>query len=176
MKIIEDNLSRNIIPLFVFGTLMSHQRFYFYLKGAKFIGRYYTQGQLMKAPNGSVYIDKDYKAAATLGELYQVNYHSLQSINHLEVLSGEFPVGYELGLTRAWPYNKEKKIDFSSQDSIYVFYYRRKNKAVKIVTGDYNDDFDTLEELKNFLISNEQVSSEGIIKHMLIKMSIWDYE
>ena len=73
-------------------------------------------------------------------------------------------------------YFLEKKINFSTEHNLYAFYYRRKNKPVKILTGDFNDDFSTLEELKNLIISNKDIDTETIIKHMLIKMSIWDYE
>ncbi len=172
----EKDLDKNIIPLFVFGTLMKNQKFSFYLRGTKYIGKFYTQGQLMKAPNNSVYIDKNYSAAATFGELYLVNYYCLQRINHLEAISGQFPVGYEIALTRIWPFNKDQKIDFTSLDNTYAFFYRRKNNPIKILTGDYNDDFNTLEELKELIISSEDITTEEIIKHMLIKMSIWDYE
>jgi gamma-glutamylcyclotransferase (GGCT)/AIG2-like uncharacterized protein YtfP len=172
----EKDLDKNVIPLFVFGTLMKNQKFSFYLRGTEYLGRFYTQGQLMKAPNSSVYIDKKFLAAATFGELYLVNYYCLQRINHLEGISGEFPVGYEIALTRIWPFKKDQKIDFSSPDNRYAFFYRRKNKPIKILTGDYKDDFDTLEELKNLIISSKEISTEEIIRHMLIKMSIWDYE
>ncbi len=170
------NLEKNFIPLFVFGTLMHRQRFSFYLNGTEFVGKFYTQGQLMKAPNNSVYIDKSHKLSATIGELYLVNYYCLQRINHLEAISGQFPVGYEIALTRVWPYDKDKKLTFPANDNIYTFYYRRKNKPVKIITGDYNDDFDTLVELKKLLLSKKDITTNDIIKHMLLKMSIWDYE
>ena len=130
----------------------------------------------MKAPNNSVYIDKEYKNVATIGELYLVSYFCLQGINHLEALSGEFPVGYELAITRIWPYDENKKIEFPLSENIYAFYFRRKNKPVKIITGDFNDDFDTFDELKDFITHNDNITTEEVVKHMLIKMSIWDYE
>jgi len=170
------NLEVNIIPLFVYGTLMQKQRFSFYLEGTRFIGKFYTKGQLMKAPNDSVYIEKKDEKAITYGELYLVNYFCLQRINHLEALSGEFPVGYELALSRIWLLNINNKITFEQGKEIYAFYYRRKNRPVKILTGNYNDNFDTMEEIKNFLITNKQPKTEDIIKYMLIKMSILDYE
>ncbi len=171
-----DILERHIIPLFTYGTLMQNNKFSFYLKGTQFVGKYYTEGQLMKAPNGSVYIDKKYKQVATIGELYYVDYYTLQGINHLEVLSGEFPVGYELAITRIWKLKNKGEFDFSSENYIYAFYYRRKNHPVKILTGDYNDDFNCLEELGNYMKKHTQATTEDIIKHMLLKMSIWDYE
>ncbi len=171
-------LTKNLIRLFVYGTLRKGQRLEFYMQGGDFKGYFITQGQLMKSANGSVYIDKKYKNVFTIGELYYVNFYCLQRINHLELISGEFPQGYELNLTRIWPLGESKHLDFDEKKSILAFYFRRKNNPVKILTGDYSTDFDTIEEIGKFLHQNQNkaIKPDDIINYMNQRMSIWEYE
>ena len=174
----KDIMSENLIRLFVYGTLRKGQRLDFYMQGGEFKGYYLTQGQLMKTPNGAVYIDKKYQNVFTIGELYYVNFYCLQRINHLEVISGEFPQGYELNLTKIWPLGESKHLDFDQEKAVVAFYFRRKNYPVKILTGDYSTDFETISEIEIFLQKNQntKITSEDIINYMKQRMSIWEYE
>ncbi len=171
-------LGKPLIRLFVYGTLRQGQRLAFYMQDSRFVGMYYAQGQLMKARNGSVYIDRRAKDVATIGELHYVSFYCLQRINHLEAISGEFPQGYELYIMPVWKLSNRNDYDFDPEKAILTFYYRRRNTPVKILTGDYSTDFDPVDELKNFLIQNsyKDISPDDIISHMHKKMSIWEFE
>ncbi len=171
-------LAKPIIRLFVYGTLRQGQRLAFYMQDSKFEGMYYAQGQLMKARNGSIYIDRRAQNVATIGELHYVSFYCLQRINHLEALSGEFPQGYELYVMPVWKLTNRNEYDFDPQKAVLSFYYRRRNTPVKILTGDYSTDFDPVIELKDFLLRNsyQEISSEDIIQYMYNKMSIWEFE
>ena len=120
-----NGLDKPKIRLFVYGTLRQGQKFHFYIKGAEFKGYYYTNGQLMKSEQGSVYIDKRYKNAATIGEVYIVSFYALERINFLEALSGQFPKGYDLDITPIWQLREKGKYSFEPDKAKYAFYYRR---------------------------------------------------
>ena len=162
------NWNDKLIRLFVFGTLRKGDRLDYYMDGSEFAGLYYTQGQLMKSEIGSAYIEFEDKNAATLGELHYVNYPSLLRIDHLETRSGEFPKGYDLDLIPVWKYEKEKGYVFDESSKSFAFFYRRRNSPVKVVSGDWVTQTKPIEEIKNFLMLNENNISvrEKLISHM----------
>ncbi len=164
-----------IVKIFVYGTLRKKQRLDFYMEGAEFIGEYYTQGQLMKSQNNNVYIDFEYTEAVTIGEVYNVNFYCLQRINHLEVLSGTFPKGYDLSVLPIWKMNDKKEFSFKAQDKELGFYYKWKKNPVKIVTGDYTDDFVPIDELEKIILGSKgKISEEELLKIMQKKLSIFE--
>ena len=166
------NLQELNIKIFVFGTLLKGRRLDFYMDGGKYKGKYYSEGQLMKAENGSVYIDFDYKNIATLGELHYVNFHCLQRINHLEAVSGEFPKGYDLALLPIWKLEEEGKYTYNSKNKSYAFFYRRRNRPLKIKDGDYKSDFKPIEEIKKFLTQdNIEKNPEKVIDFYKSKLN-----
>lgn len=171
----KDLLEKPLIKIFVYGTLLKKQKLGFYMSGGEFLGNYYTRGQLMKSSNDNVYIDTDYYDALTYGELYKVNFYCLQRINHLEVLSGTFPKGYDLDVKEIWPCNENRFPEFEEEKKELAFYYRWKNNSVKILTGNYNDDFDRIEELERTIyeVSGEKIEEE-ILKIMKKKLSIYE--
>ncbi len=174
-----DILAKNFIRLFVYGTLRKGQRLDFYMQEGIFKGYYFTRGQLMKSPNGSVFIENKYQDAITIGELYYVNFYCLQRINHLEAISGEFPQGYELHIRTVWPIELKSQFpNIHPEQGVLTFYYRRKNTDVKILTGDFNSDFEPIEELERFLLKNNlaNITDEDIINYMHQKMLIWEFE
>ncbi len=160
-----ENCNQNNIRIFVFGTLRVGERLDFYMDGSKPCGLYYTNGQLMKAENGSVYIDFSYKSAITIGELHIVNYYCLQRINHLEAVSGEFPKGYDLAILPIWKLHKSGEYTFKDEDLTIAFFYRRRNEPVKILGGDYTLHLDPIKHIGDFLRreSDKFVGEEEII-------------
>jgi gamma-glutamylcyclotransferase (GGCT)/AIG2-like uncharacterized protein YtfP len=176
MKEIANYLEKPVIKIFVYGTLRKGQRLGFYMEGAKYLGRYYTSGQLMKSENDNVYIDFDYQQAITIGEVYLVNFYCLQRINHLEVLSGTFPKGYDLNILPVWKIendNQEYILDNSKRE--IAFYYKWKNCPVKILTGDFTDDFVAIDELEKILIDKKgEITSDEILDLMKEKLSIFE--
>ncbi len=175
MKNSNDILNQRVIKLFVFGTLRKGQRLGFYLNGAKYLGRYYTEGQLVKATNGSVYIDFDFKNVATIGELYEIDFYSLQRINHLETFSGEFPSGYDLNTTPIWAIKDSEKFDFEEKEKELAFFYRRKNNAVKIMTGDYGDDFQPVDRIRELLLDKKtEIASNELVDNLRQQLSIFE--
>ena len=163
------------IRLFVYGTLRQGQQFHFYIKGAEFRGYYYTEGQLMKSEQGSVYIDKAYKGVATIGEVYIVSFYALERINFLEALSGQFPKGYDLDITPIWRLREKGNYSFDSQEVEYAFYYRRKNGPAKILDGDYTSNFEPIEALQHLLKKQKGLSIEETIERMRQKLKIFEY-
>ncbi len=174
MKNRNAKLKLPIIKIFVYGTLRKGQRLGFYMDGAKYAGLFYTQGQLFKAQNGSVYIDFDYNNAVTIGEIYYVDFYCLQRINHLELFSGVFPEGYELNVMPVWELKEEKLYDFDDKYKEWAFFYKRRNSPVKILTGDYTDDFRPFEELEKIILSCKEFNSEDLIIEMRNKLSIFE--
>lgn len=175
MGLKKEILSLPIIRLFVYGTLRKNQRFDYYLEGSQYVGKFYTEGQLMKSTNDNVYIDFNFKNVATIGEVYYVNFYCLQRINHLEVLSGTFPKGYDLNVLPIWKLVEYGKFDFDPQKSQLAFFFKWKKDAVKIKTGDYTDDFDILEELKNKIIDLKgQITPDELLNYMQNRLSIYE--
>lgn len=167
-------LKESLIKIFVYGTLRKGERLGFYLEGAKYIGKFYTHGQLMKSENDNVYIDFAYNDAVTIGEVYLVTFYCLQRINHLEVLSGTFPKGYELNVIPVWKIIEGENYDFNEKYKELTFFYRWKNCSVKITTGNFSDDFVPIDELERILKQNTQVKdSEEILEIMQKKLSIF---
>ena len=167
-----ENLQELNIKIFVFGTLRKKRRLDFYMDGGNYSGMHYTQGQLMKAENGSVYIDLNYKNAASLGELHYVNFCCLQRINHLEAVSGEFPKGYDLALLPIWKQKTPGEYTFKDEEKSYAFFYQRRNRPFQILDGDYTSDFDAVTEIKKYLTdSNNIITPEKIIEFYSKKLS-----
>ena len=156
-----------LIKVFVFGTLRKGGRLDYYMEGSKFIGNYYTEGQLMKSETGSAFIDFHQKGFATIGELYFMNYSGLLRIDHLESTSGEFPKGYDLDIV---PIHKltEKPVNFSEKSVSYAFVYKRRNNPQKILSGDWINRIKPVDEIKNFLNKNStiKIDPEDLITYM----------
>ncbi len=148
-----DNTKEFCIRIYVFGTLRKGERLEFYMDDRNYKGLYYTKGQLMKAENGSVYIDFSDKDTVTIGELYEVDFACLQRINHLEAISGEFPKGYDLAVMPVWKQNKEEGYTFNSESKTDAFFYQRRNRPFKILNGDYTADFEPVTEIRKLLNS-----------------------
>jgi len=171
----EKILKKRTIKIFVYGTLRARERLGFYMEGAKYLGKYYTNGQLMKSENDNVYVDFNREDVYTIGEVYLVSFYCLQRINHLEVLSGTFPKGYDLNVISVWKENENKIHDFSSNEKELAFYYRWKNCPVKIVTGDFTDDFVPIDELETLLLKNNgQLTEQEILEAMAQKLSVFE--
>ncbi len=163
-----------IIKIFVYGTLRQNQSLGFYMEGSEFVGKYYTQGQLMKSDNGNVFIDFAYNDAVTIGEVYMVNFYCLQRINHLEVLSGTFPKSYDLDVLPVWELKEKNNYIFEENKKELAFFYKWKNSSVKILTGDYSDDFCPIDELNKLIIESERrPDKEFLLKEMQNKLSIF---
>lgn len=168
-------LYQPLVKIFVYGTLRKNNRLGFYMEGAKYMGSFYTQGQLMKSENENVYIDFAYNDAVTIGEVYMVNFYCLQRINHLEVLSGTFPKGYDLNVLPIWKIPEDKNYSFNNEDKELAFYYKWINSPVKILTGDFNDDFIHIDELEKLIVSSKgEISSDELLKIMQSKLSIFE--
>lgn len=171
----EKVLKKHMIKIFVYGTLRAGERLGFYMEGAKYLGKFYTNGQLMKSENDNVYVDFNYKEAFTIGEVYLVSFYCLQRINHLEVLSGTFPKGYDLNVISVWNENEDKNYNFPENEKELAFYYRWKNCPVKIVTGDYSDDFVPIDELETLLLKNKgKLTEQEILEVMAKKLSVFE--
>jgi gamma-glutamylcyclotransferase (GGCT)/AIG2-like uncharacterized protein YtfP len=164
-----DNLHVNAIKVFVFGTLRKGGYLDYYMDGGNFSGMYYTQGQLMMSELGAAYIDFNDKNAATLGELYYMNYPGLLRIDHLESRSGEFPKGYDLDIIPIWKMRDDKKNTFSESEKSIAFFYRRRNDPVKILNGDWNSRTKPVQEIAEFMknCKSGSVDAEELIKHMI---------
>ena len=159
------------IKMFVFGTLRKNERLEFYMEGGNYKGLYYTEGQLMKAENGSVQIDFEHGNIATIGELHYVNFHCLQRINHLEAVSGEFPKGYDLAIIPIWELKEPGKYTFDKTEQTFAFFYRRRERPFKILNGDYTTDFNPVIEIKRYLtINNVADNPEKIIEFYKTKL------
>ncbi len=174
------NLSKNalylpLIKIFVYGTLRKNQRLGFYMEGAEYVGKYYTHGQLMKSENDNVYIDFAYNNAVTIGEVYKVNFYCLQRINHLEVLSGTFPKGYDLNVFSVWKHDENKNFNFEEDKKELAFFYKWKNSPTKILTGDFNDDFIAIDELEKVILQfNGEINNQELLQIMQKKLSIFE--
>ena len=166
-----DILKKPLIKIFVYGTLRKGERLGFYLEGAQYIGKYYCHGQLMKSENDNVFIDFAYNDAVTIGEVYLVSFYCLQRINHLEVLSGTFPKGYDLNVLDIW--QKQDQYTFDKNKKELAFYYRWKNSSIKILTGDFLDDFVPIEELEELLKSTKEEISDKEILDIMQKKLWW---
>jgi gamma-glutamylcyclotransferase (GGCT)/AIG2-like uncharacterized protein YtfP len=170
----ENYLTKPLIKIFVYGTLRKNNKLGYYMEGSKFLGYYYTRGQLMKSENDNVYIDFAYNQSVTIGELYLVNFFCLQRINHLEVLSGTFPKGYNLDVMHIWKLRDEKNFDFNKEDEELAFYYKWKNCSVKILSGNFNDDFIAIDELEKYIKKNqEQTNPQTILEYMQKKLAVY---
>lgn len=163
-----DNLGHSNIRIFVFGTLRKGEYLDYYMDGSDYKGLYYCRGQLMKAENGSVYIDFKYKDAFTIGELHHVNFACLRRINHLESKTIEFPKGYDLSVLPIWEYKPDKKITFDITKSKMALYYRRRNEPVKIIGGDFTKQKDAVYEIGEYLKNSKDKieNEENIIDFM----------
>ncbi len=142
------------IKLFVFGTLRKGARLDYYTDGSKYAGKYYTEGQLMLAENGSAYIDFDKKNTAVIGELYYMNLSGLLRIDHLESTSGEFPKGYDLHVIPVWELHGTPS-GFSEENSSLAFVYKRRNEPLAIASGDWLKRPRPLKEIKKILDTKE---------------------
>lgn len=169
MKII-DNLVIPNIRIFIFGTLRKGGKFDYYMEGSSPLGLYYTKGQLMESTIGSAYINFDSPTGKTIGELHHVNYYCLQRINHLENTSGEFPKGYDLDLIPVWPYDPDSDNNFSEEDRLLAFFYKRRGSTpMAVAGGDWLRKKDTLFEIERIL-HNETVRTlyhTDVIKHII---------
>lgn len=164
-----------LVKIFVYGTLRKNNRLGFYMEGAQYVGSYYMQGQLMKSENENVYIDFGYNDAVTIGEVYMVNFYCLQRINHLEVLSGTFPKGYELNVKPIWRMSADNKFSFEDQTKELAFFYKWINNPVKILTGDFNDDFEPIEEIQKLIVASKgEITSKELLTIMHKKLSIFE--
>ncbi len=162
----EINNTKNYnIRIFVFGTLRKGERLEFYMDDDNYKGLHYTRGQLMKAENGSVYIDFSNPKAITIGELYEVNFACLQRINHLEAVSGEFPKGYDLAVLPVWKLDKDKGYVFSQKSKTDAFFYQRRNRPFRIINGDYTTDFEPIKTIGCFLknTNDKNINSKEIL-------------
>ncbi len=151
-----DNLILPNIRLFVFGTLRKGGRLDYYMEGTNSLGLFYTKGQLMKSVNGSAYVDLKDVRAATIGELYHVNFYCLQRINHLESRSGEFPTGYDLSIIPIWSYYKNRNFTFCEDKKLIALYYRRRNKPMKVLGGDWINRKKPMQAIENFLTNENK--------------------
>lgn len=175
MGLKKEILSLPLIRLFVYGTLRKNQRFEFYLEGSEYVGKFYTRGQLMKSTNDNVYIDFAYNEAVTIGEVYDVNFYCLQRINHLEVLSGTFPKGYDLNVIPIWKVTEFGNYKFEEDKKLLSFFFKWKNEPVKILTGDYTDDFDIIDVIMDKIIElRGQVSQDDLLQYMQNRLSIYE--
>jgi gamma-glutamylcyclotransferase (GGCT)/AIG2-like uncharacterized protein YtfP len=138
------------------------------MDGSSPMGLYYTQGQLMQSTIGSAYIDFNRSEGITIGEVYHVNFGCLLRINHLESTSGEFPRGYDLDLLPIWVFKKGEPIEFIEDKKTYAFFYRRRNEAMPIKSGDWTDKYNPIEEIGKYLssISDQTVFPDDLIKYM----------
>ncbi len=164
----KNNLKNRAIKMFVFGTLRESERLDYYMDGSINAGTFYTEGQLMKSEIGSVYIDFDFKRVATIGEIYYINFPSLQRIDHLESTSGEFPKGYDLDLLPVWELQEPRKYLFREIDKSYAFFYRRRNSPIKVLSGDWINRKKPLVEIKKYFHDNfnKKIAPEELIKYM----------
>jgi gamma-glutamylcyclotransferase (GGCT)/AIG2-like uncharacterized protein YtfP len=164
-----DNLHVNAIKVFVFGTLRNGGYLDYYMDGGLFSGMYYTRGQLMMSELGAAYIDFNEDQAATIGELYYMNYPGLLRIDHLESRSGEFPKGYDLDIIPIWKMREDKRFTFSESEKSIAFFYRRRNDPVKILNGDWNSRTKPVQEIGDFMKKDNSrpVEAEDLIQHMI---------
>lgn len=164
----ENFLEKNLIKVFVFGTLRKKGRLDYYMDGSVHAGDYFTEGQLMKSEIGSAYIDFTGKNVATIGEVHYINYPGLLRINHLESTSGEFPKGYDLDLLPVWKMDRKGKYKFEESEKELAFFYSRRNDPVKVKGGDWIHRRMPVDEIGNFLqnSSGKKLSPEDIIKYM----------
>ncbi|PID87945.1 MAG: hypothetical protein CSB06_02450 [Bacteroidia bacterium] len=151
------------IKIFVFGTLRKGCRLHYYMDGCVDAGIRYTRGQLMMAVNGNAYIDFSVKDAVTVGELYYTDFSGLLRIDHLESASGEFPKGYDLNLI---PIQKDAKITNNEEDIEYAFVYIYRNKDRKITSGDWALRRRPVEEIRQYLESQNDRNPESLIRYV----------
>ncbi len=162
-----NNLTEAKIRVFVFGTLRTGERLDFYMDGTENRGMYYTEGQLMNSELGGAFICFQYKKVYTIGELFIINYPRLQTLNHLESVSGEFTSGYDLDLLPIWRYDENKKPDFDPAKKEIAFFYHRRVEPIKISSGDWLNRPKPIEEIKRFLMENENISENDITNHIM---------
>ncbi len=163
-----NNQKSHIIRIFVFGTLLKGARLDYYMGGSVYQGSFYTQGQLMMAENGSVYIDFKAKDTFTRGEVYLVDYNCLRRINHLETASGEFPKGYDLDMIPVWDLEKNPDYNFNQENSMPAFFYRRRNEPRKITSGYYGNFREPIFVLGDFLKkeNEKELNENDVIEFM----------
>ncbi len=159
------------IKVFVFGTLRKGGRLDYYMGGSKYLGKYYTKGQLMKSELGSAYINFNDKKAITLGEVYFMDLQGLLRIDHLESTSREFPKGYDLDITPIWKIeDKDKKI--SLEDVEYAFIYKRRNEPQKIISGDWIQRKKPVDEIIKYLHDKDTINNcKYLIEHMRLYLN-----
>jgi gamma-glutamylcyclotransferase (GGCT)/AIG2-like uncharacterized protein YtfP len=164
---IAESLKTKSIKIFVFGTLRQGGRLDYYMDGSDFMGKYYTEGQLMKSELGSAYIDFSLKNVATLGELHVINFPSLQRIDHLEGKSGEFPKGYDLDIIPVWELKESGNFSFDDATKSYAFFYKRRDMPIKITSGDWIEQPQPIEEIQNYLKKhNGNVTCDALIDYI----------
>lgn len=94
-------LNEHVLPLWVYGTLRTEERFHYYLQGCSDkVGEYQMDGTLMQTASGDVYVVKTGTERKTMGELYRVSLSGLWRIFHLENQSGSFPKAYDLSASK----------------------------------------------------------------------------
>ena len=162
----KNNLLDKNIRIFVFGTLRKGGRLDYYMEGSEYLGKFYTRGQLMESPTSSAYIDFEQKDAATIGELYDIDFYCLQRIDHLESNWGEFPKGYEIGLISVWPYNNDRVFSFEPEtQKRALVYFMKEAKIVR--SGDWQNKVDVLEQISRILkMDTEEKDHNQIIHHL----------
>lgn len=163
-----NNVSIANIRIFVFGTLRRGGRLDYYMEGTSPLGLYYTRGQLMQSTIGSAYIDFNLAEAATIGEVYHVDFACLLRINHLESTSGEFPRGYDLDIIPVWQYKEGEEVDFNEDKKILAFFYKRRNQARPIKSGDWINQINPIDEIGRHLASvkDKTIYPEDMLAHM----------
>jgi len=170
-----NNLTNTIIPVWVFGTLRKGGELAYYMDGSLMKGFYYCQGQLMMSENGNAFIDIEAGKAATLGELYYVDYACLQRINHLESKSGEFPKSYDLDMIQIFPFDSDQNAVFDIKKAQWAFFYKRRSEPVKIKNGDWLQRKRPIEELGKFLSAETQVphTENDVLNYMKKYLYEW---
>ncbi len=156
------------IRLFVFGPLRKGGNIDFFMEGGTPFGLYYTEGQLMRTPSGTYYIDFDKKNVATVGELYHVNYYCLQRINYMSELPQEFPKSYELDITPVWLYEDEQKeFTFDTARSTLALTFRISLRD-KAVGNDWSKNKNIFKEIGRYLQAEKEktVYYHDLITHL----------
>lgn len=124
-------VDKQILPLWVYGTLMTGERFHNYLVGcSKNEGNYQMEGTLMRMVSDDVFVRKDSKGdlkPKVAGELYYVSLVGLWRIFHLENQSGVFPKAYDLDVSDVFNMADGEKKD---EKKIAIWFRRREEEAI----------------------------------------------
>ena len=153
-------IEKQILPLWVYGTLRTGQRFHYYLVDCSArVGEYRMDGTLMQKPNGDVFLRKDGSMQNTAGELYRVSIAGLLRIFHLENQSGSFPKSYDLAVSRVF--------DSATDKTGIALWFRRKEEE-PIPCSDITKHKTLFEELVEFIQVNTPSSSHSEVDNFLL--------